>query len=605
MGTASIFTREDLANSGAGPDHPRVPIRWQRRRRWLATCLLSMTTLTGCSYHQQWWQNGCKVGPNYCKPTAPVAESWIDFNDPRVLADPAQDRGWWHIFGDPVLDSLVDSTYRGNLNVREQAQRVMEYRALRAVRVGEFFPQGMAEGSYNAFQISSSGNLSGVPNPITNFDLTSIGGKLQWELDVWGRYRRQIEQADAEVERQVELYDDLLSMSLADTAKAYANVRTAQELVRLARENVDAQKGSLRLAEARFKAGAVNELDVTQARSTLEETEAMIPQFQAQARHASNELCVLVGIPSQDLAAWLGEGPIPAADNRVALGIPGELLRRRPDIRAAERAVASASAEIGVAAAELYPHFNIDGGFGWTASKPSDLFSSDSFGGIVGPSFRWNLLNFGRVRNNVHRYEARFQAAATHYQQTVLKANKEVESALIYFLKSQERVSRLEEAVKATKRSVELALTQYKEGAIDFERIYNLQNVLIRQEIDLANSRSQTTLSLIEVYRALRGGWQIRFEASGTTLAVGMPPIDQTSNAVAPPVAVPGAVPLVTTHHDVPTTLISDTDIGRPAVMETIPYRVEPPTDLTEVEGSIQLVETFGSEFDQAGASDR
>jgi NodT family efflux transporter outer membrane factor (OMF) lipoprotein len=563
-----------------------------------------MTTLTGCSYHQQWWQNGCKVGPNYCKPTAPVAESWIDFNDPRVLADPAQDRGWWQIFGDPVLDSLVDSTYRGNLNVREQGQRVMEYRALRAVRVGEFFPQGMAEGSYNAFQISSAGNLSGVPNPITNFDLTSIGGKLQWELDVWGRYRRQIEQADAEVERQVELYDDLLSITLADTAKAYANVRTAQELVRLARENVEAQKGSLRLAEARFKAGAVNELDVTQARSTLEETEAMIPQFEAQARQASNELCVLLGIPPQDLAGWLGEGSIPAAETRVALGIPGELLRRRPDIRAAERAVASASAEIGVAAAELYPHFNIDGGFGWTASKPSDLFSSDSFGGIVGPSFRWNLLNFGRVRNNVHRYEARFQAAATHYQQTVLKANKEVENALVYFLKSQERVSRLKEAVKATKRSVELALTQYKEGAIDFERIYNLQNVLVRQQIDLANSRSQTSLSLIEVYRALRGGWQIRFEAPGTMLPVVTPRNDPISTAAGYPSPFPGEVPLVATHHDLPTTLISDAPIGHPAVMETIPYRVELPTDAPGVDGLIQPVETTGGDLDRSGVSE-
>jgi NodT family efflux transporter outer membrane factor (OMF) lipoprotein len=491
--------------------------RWNAYRRKLGrsllhASLLSVVALSGCQYHQNWWKNGRKVGPNYCKPAAPVADSWIDFNDPRVIADPANDREWWRVFNDPALDMLVDSTFRGNLPLREQGQRVMEYRALRAVRVGERMPQGSVGGFYDRLQISNAGNLSGVPNPKRSFDLTNVGANLEWELDVWGKFRRRIEQADADVERQVELYDDILSIAVADTATAYTNLRAAQNFVRLARENVEYQKGSLRLAEARYREGATGEMDVTLAKSVLEETEALIPQFQAELRKASNELCVLVGTPPQDLAPQVGDGPIPMADTSVALGIPGELLRRRPDIRAAERSVAAASAEIGVAAAELYPHFAIGGGFGWTANNASDLFSGDSFGGIVGPSFRWDILNFGRIQSNVVRHEARFQEAAIRYQQTVLTANKEVENALVEFLKSQERADRLEEAVKASKRSVELAMIQYKEGAISFDRIYVLQNVLVRQELDFAESEAKISLSLIDIYRALRGGWQIRLD---------------------------------------------------------------------------------------------
>jgi NodT family efflux transporter outer membrane factor (OMF) lipoprotein len=442
----------------------------------------------------------------------------------------------------------------------------MEYRALRAVRVGERFPQASAGGFYDRIQISEAGNLSGVPNPNRSFDLMNIGGNLEWELDVWGKFRRRIEQADAEVERQVELYDDILSITVADTATAYTNLRAAQNFVRLARENAEIQRGSLKLAESRFRAGAVNELDVTQARSTLEETEALIPRFQAELRKASNELCVLVGTPPQDLAPQVGAGPIPIVPTSVALGIPGELMRRRPDVRAAERAVATASAEIGVAAADLYPHFAINGGFGWTSNSGSELFTGEAFGGVVGPSFRWDILNFGRIRNNVVRHEARFQEAAIRYQQTVLNANKEVENGLVEFLKSQERTERLKEAVKATKRSVQLALEQYKEGAIDFERIFNLQNVLVRQEIDLAESEATISLSLIEIYRALRGGWQIRIDGG-----LGQTVVTETT-LVEPAPAVPAAPADQSTSVPVESeAYLSDPAFGALSVAESVP----------------------------------
>lgn len=485
------------------------------RKIVLALLLLAATGNAGCTHFQGWLHNGLKVGPNYFKPAAPVAENWIDFNSPAVISGPVNDRDWWRVFNDPALDSLVQSTYQGNLPLHAQGQQVLEYRALRAMSVGNLFPQQQAvDGFAKRVQISEAGNLAGVPLPNRAFDLQNIGAGMQWELDVWGRFRRRIEQANADVDQQVELYDDILSIAVADTARAYTNYRVAQEFVKLARQNVEIQKGSLKIAEARFQAGAVSELDVAQAKSTLNETAALIPQFQADERKANNELCILVGTPAIDLAPRVGEGPIPVAPTAVAVGIPGELMRRRPDIRAAERAVASASAEIGIAASDMFPHFSIDGSFGWTANQGSDLFTGQAFGGNVGPSFRWDILNYGRLTNNVRRNEARFEKAAFRYQQTVLNANKEVENALISFQKSQERAARLKDAVIATKRSVELAMIQYREGAIDYERIFNLQNVLVRQELAHATSQAETSLSLIEVYRALRGGWQVRLDES-------------------------------------------------------------------------------------------
>ncbi len=475
--------------------------------------VLTVLLAPGCQSCGNWLHNGFKVGPDYQKPAAPIADHWIDFNDPRVISEPAHDRDWWRIFGDPTLDALVQQTYQGNLPLQSQGQRVLEFRAQRAIAVGNLLPQAQSfNGFYRRIQISENGNIAGVSLPTRAFDLWNIGPSLSWELDVWGRYRRGIEMTTAQADQQIELYDDVLAIAVADTARAYANLRAAEEFVRLARQNVESQQGSLKLAETRYREGAVSEMDVTQARSTLRETTALIPEFEIMLRQANNELCILRGLPMHDITEQVGEGPIPAAPPAVSLGIPGELMRRRPDVRAAERAVASASAEIGIAATDLFPQFSIDGSFSWTSNDVSDLFTGKSFGGLAGPTFRWNILNYGRIRNNISREQSQFQQAALDYQQTVLQANREVENALISFLKSQERAAELQGAVEDTKRSVEIALTRYREGATTFERIYNLQNVLVRQQIEQARARAETTLALIEVYRALRGGWQIRLD---------------------------------------------------------------------------------------------
>lgn len=483
--------------------------------------LAILITSSGCTTLREWYKNDFKVGPQYCKPAAPVSDNWIDFNHPAVISNSEDDRNWWTVFNDPALNSLVQATYDCNIPLHAQGQRILEYRAIRGTTVGNLFPQGQSlSGSYNRVQISENGNIVGVGAPTRSFDLFTFGPRMQWELDIWGKYRRRIEQADSELDQQIELYDDILAIAVADTAKAYTTLRVAEEMVRLAKQNAEIQQGSLKLAEARFRNGATSELDVTQAQSTLKETEALIPKFEATLRKANNELCLLMGMPAYDLKSQIGEAQMPVAPRTVAAGIPGELLRRRPDIRAAERNVAAASAEIGIAQSELYPHFSIDGQFGWASSNASDLFTGQSFGGLISPSFHWNLLHYGRLQNNVSRHEARFQTAAFNYQQTVLKANNEVENALISFIKAQEQVEHLRGAVEATQKSVHLATVQYREGAITFERIFNLQNVLVRQQIDLASAQGEINLSLIDVHRALRGGWQIRLEEEGEIVSV-------------------------------------------------------------------------------------
>lgn len=499
--------------------------------RILAALLLVMAAcgLSGCTHMRGWLRNGFKVGPNYHKPAVPVAENWIDFNDRRELADPAQDRNWWQVFGDPTLDQLVQSSYAGNLPLRVAGLRVLEARAQRAVAVGNLFPQQQsASGFYRHIQLSRAGNSVGVAPTSRAFDLWNIGAGLNWELDVWGRFRRQIESADATLDARVEDYDDVLVLLLAETARAYTDLRTAQARVRLARENVRIQQGNLQLAEARFREGAVSKLDVTQARSTLRETESLIPQFQAQSRRANNQLCILLGIPPRDLTPELGEAPIPVAPTTVAVGIPADLIRRRPDVRSAERQVAAQSALIGVATADLFPEFTIDGSFNWTASQFPDLFTPAAFGGSIGPSFRWRILNYGRLVNNIRVQEARFQQLAVQYQNTVLEANAEVENALVTFFKAQQRANRLEEATRETEESVRLATTQYREGAVDFERVFNLQNVLVRQQDNLALARGEIALALIDVYRAIGGGWQLRLERP-PVLPVLLPPVEEVS----------------------------------------------------------------------------
>lgn len=468
-------------------------------------------TFSGCAYtgsFRDYVDNGFKVGPEYRKPAAPVADAWIDQYDTQVRSELPNYADWWASFNDPILDSLMEETYQQNLSLRSAGLRVLQARYARAIAVGGLFPQQQqANGSFTQTNVSK--NITNSP-PDRFFGTGSVGFSAAWEVDFWGKFRRNIESADASLDATVEDYDAVLVSLLGETASAYINLRTAQQRLQYARGNVAIQEQSLNYAQTRFQAGAVTELDVTQAENILASTQQAIPLYETQVRNANNNLCVLLGIPTRDLSHELGLGPIPTPPSEVVVGVPANLLRRRPDVRAAERQVAAQSAVIGVATADLLPHFSILGSIALNADDFSDLFKSTSTTGAISPGFNWNILNYGRLVNNVNLQDAVFQQLAVDYQQTVLQANAEVETAINSFLKSQLRVQYLNRAVHASQQSVDLAVAQYRSGAIDFNRVFNLQTALVQDQDTLAVVQGDIALSLISTYTALGGGWEIR-----------------------------------------------------------------------------------------------
>src|SRR5262249_29012852 len=337
------------------------------------------------------------------------------------------------------------------------------------------------------------------------------GFNLAWELDFWGRFRRAVESADASLDASVEDYDAVLVTLLGDVAAAYVSLRTFEQRIEYTRANVALQRETLKIAEGGFKAGTTGELDVVQARSTLEQTEAQIPELEISLRQANNQLCILLGIPPEELRAKLGAAPIPTAPAEVAAGIPADLLRRRPDVRRAERQAAAQSAQIGVAEAEVYPHIAILGNIRYSAERFGHLFfQSRALNGSVGPSFRWDILNYGRIWNNVRLQDARFQELVAFYQNAVLTAAQDVENGLVTFLRAQLRTRFQAASVKDAERAVQIALAQYTQGAIDLTRVTLLQQNLVQQQDTLAQAQGEIVTGLTQVYKALGGGWQTR-----------------------------------------------------------------------------------------------
>ena len=468
--------------------------------------LLTIAAGGGCTGARQWFRNGFKVGPNYRRPPAPSSPAWIDSADRRVQADEPVDP-WWMQFNDPILDELIATASRQNLDLQTAGTRILEARAQRNIAAGNLFPQSQsALGTYVRAQAPGLSQSLGLP--ANEINLLATGFNASWEADFWGRYRRTIISRQAELDASVEGYRDALVMLLADVATSYVQYRTFQQRLDYARRNVEIQKNTLQLAATRFRVGTTTNLDVQQAKSSLAQTESTIPPLQVGMRQAANSLCVLMGMPVADLSALLQVHPIPQAPPEVAVGLPADLLRRRPDVRQAEREVAAQSEQIGIAQANYYPHFSINGFMGYTARDVKDLFQSASFTGLIFPTMQWNILNYGRILNNVRAQDANLRGKVLTYQQTVLRAGREVEDNLVAFLQTQVQARRLQESVDAAQRAVELVTQQYQAGTEDFNRVFNTQTTLVVQQDQLATARGNIALNLIATYQALGGGWQ-------------------------------------------------------------------------------------------------
>lgn len=477
------------------------------------TAVLLAFALTGCTSTREWWNNGFKVGPNYGRPTAAIADDWIDACDPHLPRGGKDEVCWWTVFGDPCLNELIIAASSQNLTLKMAGARILETRAERGIAAGNLFPQqqGMAA-QYSRDAMSATAypfNMFSLPKYY--YDNWSAGFDAAWELDFWGRFRRAVEAADARLDAQVESYDHVLVLLQAEVAANYIQMRALQERLELARKNVDLQKETLQIASLRSQKGLVTELDVHQATTNLGATEALIPVLQTAHRRAQNRLCVLMGEPPQQLAERIAStGRIPLPPQEVVVGIPAELLRRRPDVRQAEREAAEQSARIGIAESEFYPHIAITGTIGVQSEQLDHLFDSNSLVGSIGPGIRWNILNYGRIANNVRVQDARFQHAVLNYRDTVLRANEEVENALIGFLREQDRVKSLDMSTRAATQAVDLAMRQYDKGLISYQPLLDSQRALVGQQDALTESRGLIGINLVAVYRALGGGWQAR-----------------------------------------------------------------------------------------------
>ena len=405
----------------------------------LAILAAAILGLGGCTSLSDYVHNGFKVGPNYSPACAAVAGNWIDASDIRVRNQRDDLSKWWTVFNDPRLDSLICYAYRQNLTLRVAAERVLESRAQLAIDTGNLFPQTQtATGSYTR-NVSSQRVANAQPTGQRWYSQWNTGFNLSWEIDFWGRLRRAIESDAATLDASVENYDDVLVTLLGDVATNYVTYRTAEQRIEYARENVTLLNRTLRIVAGQRKVGIVGDIDVDEARSTLEQTEAGIPELQITQRQAANQLCILLGIPPQDLQARLGYGKIPTAPAEVAVGIPADLLRRRPDVRRAERQAAAQSAQIGIAESQFYPSISLNGTIGYSAQNLSHLFEEKALTGSVGPAFNWNILNYGRLLNNRRLQEARFRELLATYRNTVLSADQDVENGLVTFLRAQQR----------------------------------------------------------------------------------------------------------------------------------------------------------------------
>ncbi len=517
--------------------------------RFPLVALLLASFLSGCTPWRDYIHNGFKVGPNYAKPAAPVAKQWIDANDLRVKSDEPEPCDWWTVFNDPILNDLICTAYHQNLTLREAGFRVLEARAQLGIAIGNFFPQTQnATGSYMAIA-NSQENASGGKFGPQFFSQWNYGFNLAWELDFWGRFRRAIEQDSDLLNASVEDYDAALVTLLGDVATAYTNMRTYELRIKYAEDNVKIQKNTLDIVEARFKVSTISELDVDQARTTLEATEASIADLEIGYRQSIVQLCILMGMPPEDLIARIGKGQIPVAPKDAAVGIPADLLRRRPDVRAAERRLAAQCAAIGIAESDFYPHISIDGTLGWSADRLNHLFEPNALNSSVGPTFTWNLLNYGRILNNVKLQDATFQELLATYQQSVLLANQDVENGLVTFLRGQERTQHQQASVDAAVQAVNIAVKQYQAGTTDFTTVTQVEQLQVQQQDQLAQAEGEIATGLITVYRALGGGWEIRLHGCDDQL-----PWPNVTNSQPQPetVPAPNPAPLELPKPDVP-----------------------------------------------------
>jgi NodT family efflux transporter outer membrane factor (OMF) lipoprotein len=455
------------------------------------------------------------VGPRFQKPQPPVNKEWSGAASPLIEVRSAPDSAWWTLFGDTTLNRLVGIAYRQNLPLQIAGLRILEARAQLAIAMGQQYPQlQVLTGEASAVQISEN-TASGVVFD-RNHVQYNLGFDAAWEVDFWGKFRYDVQAQSANLFATAADYDDALVSLIAEVARTYTMIRTFEELLEQSRRNAALQEDGLRIADARFRNGAAPELDVAQATTLLEGTRRTIPQLEMGLQQSLNALSILLGRPPGSLQGLLqGARGIPATPPKVPVSLPAELLSRRPDVRNAEFMAAAQNARVGVAKADYYPRFVLFGSVGLQASEgvagsSANLFDPGSLYYAVGPRLVWPILNYGRIGNSVRVQDARLQQLLVNYEATVLRAAREVEDGMIGFVKSRDAAVFAQNAAASAQRSVDLSMVQYREGAVDYQRVLDAQRSLLAEQDALTRARSDIATNLIALYKALGGGWELR-----------------------------------------------------------------------------------------------
>jgi outer membrane protein, multidrug efflux system len=460
---------------------------------------------------------GCAVGPNFRAPQTKVSPVWDGQNvataalPSKTTIDPVTLTAWWQAFKDPTLSSLVERAIRANLDVRQAEARIRQARAARGVAGAPFWPQVDASALYQRSKGSSEATGGGAIATVAPFrELFQVGLDASWELDIFGGTRRNLEAATADLKAAVEDRRDVLVTLSGEVGTNYLNLRGFQQQIVIARNNLAAQKKTADITHRRYEAGFVSRLDVANADAQVATTEAQIPILETSARSAIYSLGVLLGQQPAALVEELNqESPIPPNPPEVPVGLPSELVRRRPDIRRAEAQVHAATARIGVATADLFPKFFLTGSFGFSSNDLSRLGNlNNSKFWSFSPSVSWPIFAGGRIRANVALQNAFQEETLLSYQKTVLTALQDVETALVAYAKEQEHHKSLTAAVASNRQAVDLAMKLYVAGKTDFLNVLNAQRELFATEDALTQSTRTLGTNLIALYKALGGGWE-------------------------------------------------------------------------------------------------
>jgi NodT family efflux transporter outer membrane factor (OMF) lipoprotein len=462
--------------------------------------------------------SGCSVGPDYRRPVEALAPAWLEAERSEFDTQPASLVNWWTEFNDAELNSLVERAVKSNLDIFIAEARVRESRASQLLAETGEWPRVDLTGSYSRNRSSQNAvaarGQGAVTEPRSNNleqDLYRTGFDAGWEIDVFGGTRRSIEAARANVEASIEDRRDVLVTLLGDVAKNYIDLRGRQRQLAVTQANLQAQQETLRLTRIRFDAGLASDLEIAQAEGQAQTTAAQVPTLESAIKQTAYRLDLLLG--SQPGTTWnelSGPAPIPALPPQARVGLPVELLRRRPDIRRAERQLAAATAQIGAATADLYPRFFLIGTFGLQSISATDWFTAQSRFWSIGPTIRWPVFDAGKIRANIEIRNAQQEQALRLYEKSVLSALGDVEMALVNYSKEQSRYRSLLAAVDANRRALQISNDLYIQGLVAFLNVLDAERTLYSSENDLAQSEANMASNLVALYKALGGGWDIQ-----------------------------------------------------------------------------------------------